>query len=177
MKKRKTSRLSGKKRSTWGGKILPALCNIAGTIIIIGVFLTLLPAAVPNMLGYEVYNITSGSMAPEIPIGAAVYVRPVDPASIIEGEIIAYQSGGTVVVHRAMRNHIAEMEFITKGDANEQEDFAAVPYSDYIGRVERHVPYLGGILAMNSTRLGKLYLMMYLACGVMLNMLAGRMRG
>ena len=174
----KRSRLSGKKRSTWGGKILPALCNIAGTLIIIGVILVLLPVVVPKVLGYEIFNITSGSMAPEIPIGSVVIVNPVDPSEVIENDIIAFQrkDSDTPIVHRAKSNHVVEGEFVTMGDANAEEDFETVPYDDYIGVVIRHFPYLGGWLAMNTTRAGKLALMAYLACGCLLNILAGIMR-
>ncbi len=175
----KRSRLSGKKRSTWGGKILPALCNIAGTLIIIGVILTLLPAVIPKMLGYQIFNIETGSMAPAIPIGSIVIVDPIDPSEVMENDVIAFQRHGsdTPIVHRAMKNQSFSGEFVTMGDANEQEDFETVPYSAYIGVVIRHVPYLGGWLAMNTTRGGKLALMAYLACGCLLNLLAGKMRG
>ena len=173
----KTSKRSGKKRSTWGGKILPALCNIAGTFIILAVILMLIPAVVPKLLGYEIYNITSGSMAPEIPIGSVVFVDPVDPSSVVDNEVIAFERGNSVIVHRAVSNHVVEGEFVTMGDANAQEDFETVPYSNYIGKVIRHMPYLGGWLAMNTSRLGKLTLIAYLMCGCFLNILAGVMRG
>ena len=201
----KKSRLSGKKKSTWGGKILPALCNIAGTLIIVGVILTLLPAVIPKMLGYQIYNIETGSMAPAIPIGSIVIVDPIDPSQVIENDVIAFQRQGsdTPIVHRAISNHVVEGEFVTMGDANrvsanaietteetkeslpvdgmnEEEkgtDFETVPYDAYLGVVIRHVPYLGGWLAMNTTRGGKLALMAYLACGCLLNILAGKMRG
>ena len=173
---KKTSKLSGNNKKTRGGKILPALCNITGTLIIIAVILTLIPAVLPSALGFQVYNITSGSMAPEIPIGSAVFVKDVPPATIRENEIIAFNRGDAVVVHRALENHMVEQELITKGDANSQEDFQAVTYDQFLGRVERHVPYMGGLLAMNTSRAGKLMLMLYLAAGVVLNLLAVRMR-
>lgn len=201
----KKSRLSGKKKSTWGGKILPALCNIAGTLIIVGVILTLLPAVIPKMLGYQIYNIETGSMAPAIPIGSIVVIDPIEPSQVVENDVIAFQRQGsdTPIVHRAISNHVVEGEFVTMGDANrvsanaietteetkeslpvdgmnEEEkgtDFETVPYDAYLGVVIRHVPYLGGWLAMNTTRGGKLALMAYLACGCLLNILAGKMRG
>ena len=175
----KKSRLSGKKRSTWGGKILPALCNIVGTLIIIGVIFLLLPAVVPKLLGYEIFNIESGSMAPEIPIGSAVVVKPIDPSKVIDNDIIACQrnNSDTPIVHRAVSNHVVEGEFVTMGDANAEEDFETVSYDDYIGVVIRHFPVLGGWMAMNTSRAGKLTLMAYLACGCLLNILAGVMRG
>ena len=48
--------------------LIPALCNIVGTFILLSVIITCLPATVPRLLGYEVYNVVSGSMQPEIPV-------------------------------------------------------------------------------------------------------------
>ena len=51
-----------------GGKIAPALCNILGILILASVILTCVPIVVPRMIGYDVYNIISGSMEPSIPV-------------------------------------------------------------------------------------------------------------
>ena len=59
-------------RKTKGGMLIPALCNIVGTFILLSVIITCLPAAVPRLLGYEVYNVVSGSMQPEIPVGSLI---------------------------------------------------------------------------------------------------------
>ena len=65
-----------------GGKIAPALCNILGILILASVILTCVPIVVPRMIGYDVYNIISGSMEPAIPVGSLIYVEAAVPADI-----------------------------------------------------------------------------------------------
>lgn len=157
-------------------KMLPGLCNLLGTLILLLVIAVCLPLALPRFLGYEVYEVVSGSMEPEIPVGSVVYVKYEEPEDIVEEDVIAFQSGSSVIVHRVMRNKIVEGEFVTKGDANAEEDLRTIPYSDLIGRVEYHFPMIGRLMSLYATRVGKIYLLMVAGCGVMLNMLAGRLR-
>ena len=159
-----------------GGKIVPALCNVAGTVIILLVIALLLPATVSRFVGYEVYNVISGSMEPTIPTGSMVFVKAIDPVEIAPDDVIAFMSGGSVVTHRVVKNRSLEGEFVTKGDANEDEDINTVPYGSLIGRVERHVPMLGEITAQLASPLGKIYMFAFLLCGVLFNVLAGRLR-
>ena len=104
-----------------GGGLIPALCSVIGTLILVAAILTVLPVTVPRFLGYEIYNVISGSTEPEIPVGSVVYVKETEPAEIEEGDVIAFTSMGTVVTHRVKQNRVVEGEFVTKGDANEQE--------------------------------------------------------
>ncbi len=155
-----------------GGKVFPALCNILGTLILLTVIVSCLPVTVPRLLGYEIYNVVSGSMAPEIPVGSIVYVETYSPAEIQEGEIIAFQSGDGVITHRVVKNNVVEGEFTTKGDANAAEDMNTVDYRDLIGRVVRHYPYLGALMVVYTSGIGKIYVICFAACGAMLNLLA-----
>lgn len=159
-----------------GGKFIPALCNIIGTLILAAVILTSVPLAVPRLLGYEIYNVTSGSMEPALPVGSVIYVQRVAPETVKEGEIIAYYVDGTVITHRVVENRFVEGEFVTKGDANDMEDFSNTHYSDLVGIVKYHIPVLGDYLMVYSNQLTKVYLLTLAFCGVMFNMLAGRMR-
>ena len=159
-----------------GGKFFPALCNIIGTAILLAVILVSLPLALPRFLGYEVYTVVSGSMEPAVPEGSLVYVEPVEPRDVEEGEIIAFNSNGTVVTHRVVRNQYFYEEFVTKGDANTEEDISPVEYQNLIGRVRYHIPVIGRFLMLYASNVGKLYLLCFAACGVMFNMLAGRIR-
>ena len=159
-----------------GGKFIPALCNIIGTLILAAVILTSVPLAVPRLLGYEIYNVTSGSMEPALPVGSVIYVQRVAPETVKEGEIIAYYVDGTVITHRVVENRFVEGEFVTKGDANDMEDISNTHYSDLVGIVKYHIPMLGDYLMVYSNQLTKVYLLTLAFCGVMFNMLAGRMR-
>ena len=49
-----------------GGKWFPPLCSVLGTLILVGVIAVFLPLTLPKLLGYEVYEVVSGSMEPEI---------------------------------------------------------------------------------------------------------------
>ena len=159
-----------------GGKFIPALCNIIGTLILAAVILTSVPLAVPRLLGYEIYNVTSGSMEPALPVGSVIYVQRVAPEAVKEGEIIAYYVDGTVITHRVVEKRFVEGEFVTKGDANDMEDISNTHYSDLVGVVKYHIPMLGDYLMVYSNQLTKVYLLTLAFCGVMFNMLAGRMR-
>ena len=73
-----------------GRKIAAALCNILGILILLSVIATFIPVTIPRLMGYQAYNIISGSMEPEIPVGSLVYVEPAQPAEVREGEIIVF---------------------------------------------------------------------------------------
>ena len=49
-----------------GGKLFPALCSVFGTLILLSVIAVFLPLTVPRLMGYEIYEVVSGSMEPEI---------------------------------------------------------------------------------------------------------------
>ena len=159
-----------------GGMFIPALCNVSGTLILIAVIAITVPIAVPRLMGYESYYIETGSMEPTLPVGCVVYAESVDPRSVETDDIIVYYSHGTVVTHRVVINQYFYEEFVTKGDANEKEDVNPVPYSELIGRVKYHIPYIGPIMMVAASDLGKIYLMVLAFCGVMFNILAGQMR-
>ncbi|MDO4990557.1 MAG: signal peptidase I, partial [Eubacteriales bacterium] len=136
----------------------------------------LLPASLTKVMGFEVYNVISGSMEPALPEGSLVLVRPVESEDVEIGDIIAFDSNGSVVTHRVVANRTFEGKFVTKGDANEEEDINDTPYDQVIGRVEKHVPRLGAVMSMIASPLGKIYLFAFLLCGVLFNVLAGRLR-
>lgn len=167
-----TERKQARKRK---GRMASAICRLFGILILFAVIAALLPITVPRYMGYEVYNVISGSMEPEIPVGSAIYVEAVDPSSIGEGDIIAFMSGGTIVMHRVVSNHTVEGYLITKGDANEEQDFGEVDYQNVRGIVARHIPHLGQLMMILSGTVGKVLLFILALCGVLLYMLGGQL--
>lgn len=159
-----------------GGKLVPALCNLFGVLILVLVILSCIPVTLPRFWGYEIFNVVSGSMEPEIPVGSLVYVEEVPAKEIRDGDIIAFQGTDSVVTHRVVRNRMVEGEFVTKGDANEAEDLAPVPHASLIGRVKYHFPVVGNLVVIYTSTMGKVYVICFAACGAMLNILAGRLR-
>ena len=159
-----------------GGKFLPALCNVLGTLLLVVVIGLCVPLTVPLVMGYQVYNVTTGSMEPEISVGSVVYVKDTDPLNVEEGQIIAYQHEEGVIVHRVVTNRTSLGEFVTKGDANQVEDLEPIPYDAFLGVAEMHLPMVGAFMSIYASTVGKIYLLLTAACGVMLNMVASRMR-
>ena len=170
------SQASRKRKQQKRDKYLPALCNVTGVFLVLLVFVLFLPVTAPQLVGYEVFNVVSGSMEPNIPVDSVIYVKGIEPEDVEVDDVIAFYENRSVVAHRVLVNRQTMGEFVTKGDANETEDLNPIPYDALIGRVELHLPFLGKAMAMYSSNVGKIYLMLTFACGVMLNVLADRLR-
>ncbi len=164
------------KRKADRGQIAPALCNIIGTALIIAVIFTALPLTLPRLSGYMIYNVISGSMEPTLSVGSVIYAKYKEPSEIEKGEIIVYDHNGTVITHRVERNFEIDRCFITKGDANMNPDPDEVPYENYIGVMDRHFPIVGRFYSAYSSTVGKVYAGLLAACGLMLNLIATRLR-
>ena len=167
---------NGQKAGSKGGGALATLCNVLGTLLLVLVVALCAPVTVPMLAGYQVYDVVSGSMEPEIPIGSVVYVKDVSPGEVKEGDVIAFYDRDGIVVHRVVINRTSLGEFVTKGDANETEDLNPIPYESFVGIVEAKIPMMGTFMAIFASTVGKVYLLLTAACGVMLNMVAGHMR-
>lgn len=175
--KNRTQQSESRSEKTKGRKLLPALCRLAGTAILLLVIITAIPVAMPRFFGYEAYVVITGSMEPEIPVGSLTYVKAIPPDEVEDDDVIAFKTDvESVVIHRVVRNHVVEGTFTTKGDANDEEDPEDVIYANYLGKVEKHYPVMGEMLAIYMTNIGKVFVLCFAACGVILNMLAGRLK-
>ena len=148
-------------------------------IIVIVVIFSMIPMFLPEMLGYQSYSVVSGSMVPEIPVGSIVLVKSAEPSQIVEGEIIVFESpveSGMVITHRVVTNDTAGRQFVTKGDANDQQDVNPVPYSNLIGRVEKHYPRMGYIMQVLSSLEGKILLISIFVTAIILNCISSYLK-
>ena len=102
-----------------------AVCSVLGTLLLIIIVAVYLPITVPRAFGYEIYTVISGSMEPAIPTGSLVYVKYIQPEEIQTEDVIAFygtDADGSIVTHRVVSNSAAMGNFITKGDANSDND-------------------------------------------------------
>ncbi len=155
-------------------KVLVIIARILGTGVFICTILLLLPLSLPRIMGYSTYNVVSGSMEPEIPVGSLILVKPVDCLELKENDVIAFYREDVVVCHRVLENNTFEGKLSTKGDANDTEDFGILTYADVIGIVENHYPVLGSIGAYVSTTSGKLLIFELLVVAALLHIVADR---
>ena len=98
------------------------------------------PVSLAGDTRYE--PVFTGSMEPAIPVGSIVVIKPVDPESLKEGDIICFKlSEPTSITHRIV--NITNEGFITKGDANEDPDQWIVKRENVIGKAIFTIPYIG----------------------------------
>lgn len=116
----------------------------------------------PAIAGYQIYVVQSGSMSPAFDTGSLVFVKPVDPLGLAEGDIITFSSSGDttrLTTHRVTGiSYEGGLSFITRGDANNVNDPNPVAAENIIGRVTGSVPYLGYIFGFAQTRQGLILL-------------------
>lgn len=143
--------------------------KVIGNLLIGLIILACLPVAVPKLLGIQTYNVISGSMEPSISVGSIVYVKNAEFDTLAEGDVIAFESGASVVTHRITSIDSQSKLITTKGDANNNEDFVPVAYVNVIGKVVAHVPFLGYIASWLSEITGKIVAVMLLIIGLLLS--------
>ena len=114
---------------------------LVSVFVLLSVVLT--PAGqVPQVLGYSVFRVMTGSMEPEIREDSLLVVQKTPPEDIAPGDIISFFSPdpmleGAVNTHRVVRieKENGRTQFITKGDANVIEDTYPTDASALVGRV------------------------------------------
>jgi signal peptidase len=115
-----------------------------------------------TILNHQLYIVRSNSMSPALKAGSLVIVKLTEGNDIRKNDIITYQRTGNtlVVTHRVVEVvQGEELQFITKGDANNTNDSLPVSADDLLGRVTFIVPLVGHILAFAGTKQGALVLL------------------
>ena len=104
---------------------------------------------IPRLGGATPYTILTGSMAPGMPPGTLVVVKPVNESDIAVGTVITYQlqSGErTVVTHRVVAvgfDGHGDRVFRTQGDANAAPDAKPVMPVQIKGQRWYAIPRIG----------------------------------
>jgi len=99
--------------------------------------------------GYGAFVVTSGSMAPSIPVGSLIVVQAELPESVSVGDVITYALPDRVVTHRVqgISEQDGHLAFVTRGDANDVDDpWLAEPQGD-VGIVRTATPSAGFVVA------------------------------
>ena len=158
------------------GGIKRIFCVISGILILLSVLVTVLPIAIPRLLECGVFRQKNSGMEPRIPEGSLFYVEPTAPEDLEEKDVIALWKGSAVTTRRVSQNRVVEGVLITKEDAVPSSIGEETPYEAVICKVVFHMPVVGYFLELYATTAGKIYAMLFAACGVMFLMLAGQIR-
>lgn len=118
----------------------------------------------PAIFGYESFVVYSGSMEPELGVGALAVVAPTTPDQLKVGDVITYrlaQQPSVLVTHRVSQIGLDEsgrFSFQTKGDANSVVDQVAVAPSAVVGRLAYSIPKLGYLVDLTKRPEGRVLL-------------------
>lgn len=113
-----------------------------------------------SIFGFRAFIALSDSMsATDFDAGDLVLVKEVDPATLKEGDIIAYisrssASNGETTTHKIRRLTVDEdgkPGFITYGTTTDTDDEGIVTYGDVLGVYRGHIPKVGRFLAFIKT--------------------------
>jgi len=99
-----------------------------------------------SIFGYSLFRVVTGSMEPTIPVGAVLLAKEVPIETLVEGDIICFQSLdstmlGKIITHRIVdifTNEAGVLMLQTKGDANPVSDFQFVTSQNLVGLVAYH---------------------------------------
>lgn len=142
-------------------KILTKSINILSILIILLAVLVLLNVVmtksgeVPNIMGYSLFRVMTGSMEPTIPIDSVIITHAVDPAEVQVGDLISYFSkdpslNGSVNTHRVVdiQEDGGMIYYQTRGDANNANDLYPPSGKDLIGVVVFSSHFLGTLVRL-----------------------------
>lgn len=137
-----------------------AICLIAVSLFVLLAVVLTPSGQVPQVMGFSVLRVLTGSMKPEIPEDSMLLIQKTDPAALEVGDVISFFSpdpslNGALNTHRIVG--IAEvdgsLQFTTKGDANLVEDQYPVDESRVVGKVVFVSAKLGTVIRLVSNPL------------------------
>ena len=110
---------------------------------------TLAGNAMPMPFGWGVSVVLSGSMEPALSVDDLVIVH--EQSSYETEDIVVYQDGGSLVVHRI--KSIDGDEIVTQGDANNTAD-DPISSSDIKGKAVANIPFVGAAVRFLKSPVG-----------------------
>lgn len=124
---------------------LKKVWDVISTTLVILIVLCAVFLMGSRLMGYQVFNVISGSMEPMYSVGDLIYVKEVKPHEIEEGMPITYVLNEDLVVATHMVIEIDEenQHFYTQGLANETPDATPVHFNNVIGVPKFGIPLLG----------------------------------
>lgn len=129
-------------------------------VMMLAVIALLLLVVGPRVLPYRVDVVASGSMAPTIPKGSIVVLRPISADKVTIGDIITFYppDHSQLVTHRvvAIADTADGPAFVTKGDANPLPDPWNLPATGSGWHCVSHFPYIGYLMSVGGLSLGPL---------------------
>lgn len=147
--------MNGKSEIFFLKRIFNTCISIIFTIIILAVASLIiqkfaLKEEVPNIFGYKILQVMSGSMSGEFETGDTILIKEVKSEGDLKiGDVITYRiEKNTLVTHRIVNiTKIGEkLNYTLKGDANNIEDSEKITFSNIEGIYVRKLNLIGKLI-------------------------------
>jgi signal peptidase len=119
------------------------LLLIAAVCLCLYVSIQVLGRGYASFGGYSVFRVVTGSMEPEIPVGALILTKQVDISDVEIGDIVCFRSKSPTMLGKTITHRVidifggaqGEILLRTQGDANTSYDEYYVTSDNLVGRV------------------------------------------
>jgi signal peptidase I len=118
----------------------------------------------PNVMGYQLKTVLSGSMEPGIKTGSIIAIKPGgDMKRFKKGDVITFkESEDKLITHRVLevKGTGKNTQYITKGDNNDAPDLNPVLAANVVGEYKGFtIPYIGYLLNTAQSKIGSALLL------------------
>ena len=156
-----------KKTSKIGKKVLNAIINILFVLALLLISFIVIQKvffkdSIPQVFGYKVLQVVSGSMSGEIEVGQTIVIKSIkDENDLKVGDIVTYkEDNSTIITHRIIEinEEKGQKEYVLKGDANNTHDIDPVHFDQMEGKYLFTITWLSSVIEFISTPIGMITL-------------------
>lgn len=111
------------------------------------------------LVGYKPVTIQSGSMNPTFDVGSLCFIHAEDDYRL--NDIVTFSADDVYITHRIACDN-GDNTYITKGDGNDVVDSATLEKENIKGKVIFTIPKMGYVMAILSSTVGKVSILVLL---------------
>jgi signal peptidase I len=156
--------MNGKKLMKWGSNIVTTVLFLVLIFMVFVVVSSKASGGEPQVFGYQLKTVLSGSMEPGIKTGSIIAVKPGgDMTRFEKGDVITFQQEKDMLVTHRVTEVIKSGDNImykTKGDNNNAEDMNPVLSENVVAEYSGlTIPYLGYFMNFTNSKNGAFLLL------------------
>jgi len=152
---------------------------LLGILLFISIYMvvTVSKSGTPELFGYRVFRVLTGSMEPKIEESSCIIVKHVSESDLREGDIITFRSQDPTIygffnTHRIYKistnSSTGETLYTTKGDSNLDPDDVSVRYIEIAGKYVGKVPFGNLISRLIQLLSDSKYYFLFIICPLIL---------
>ncbi|API93432.1 signal peptidase I [Virgibacillus pantothenticus] len=148
----------------WANRIVSYVLFITLLVVASVVLMTKVSGGEPELFGYQLKTVLSGSMEPEIQTGSIIAIKMISETNEFKkGDVITFKADeNKLVTHRIVDTTSTKngVVYTTKGDNNNAEDSSPVLAENVVGEYKGFtIPYLGYFIHFAQSPNGSIFLL------------------